>query len=209
LPAKRFTDTGVVDRVEHRLGQQPDRAHRRLQLVAHVGHEVPPGGLEAHGVGHVRGLDEGEPVAQRPHHGDDGGGLAAAHLQRGEVHLDVGRALEHLLAGRPGAGVGPAGADHAELGGPPVVQDDVAGAGEHGEPGPGRPEDALEELGQRRHPPAVRPGPGGPGAAAADQDTGPQPGGEGDGDQHDGRHCVHTGIVGSPTRADASSTGPE
>ena len=58
---------GVVGGVEHGLGEQPDRADRRLELVADVGHEVAAGGLQPHGVGRVGGLDHRVAVAERAH----------------------------------------------------------------------------------------------------------------------------------------------
>ena len=109
---------GVVRGVEHGLGQQPHRADGRLELVADVRDEVAPGGLQPHGVRAVGGLDHGEPVAEPADLPEHGGGLAATALQRRQVDLDrrsVGRAVRHLPAGRPGARIGDAAADDAEL----------------------------------------------------------------------------------------------
>ena len=98
-PADRL---GVVGGVVDGVGQQPDRAHRGLELVADVGDEVAPHQLDPALAGAVLGEHQHHPRPQRGHpHGDVSGrcvrarqhelGLAdlavAAHLahHRGEV----------------------------------------------------------------------------------------------------------------------------
>ena len=62
---------GVVGGVDDGVGEQLDGADRRLQLVAHVGHEVAPDRLHPAFAGPV--LDQGEHQlgAQRRHPGGD------------------------------------------------------------------------------------------------------------------------------------------
>ena len=107
---------GVVRGVEHGLGQQPHRADGRLQLVADVRDEVAPGGLQAHGVRAVGGLDHREPVAEpadlrRARRRAPGRGAPAATGRPRSATRS--RCRGHLPAGRPGARVGDAAADHA------------------------------------------------------------------------------------------------
>ena len=101
---------GVVRGVEHGLGQQPDRADGRLELVADVRDEVAPGRLQPHGVRAVGGLDDREPVAEPADLAEHGGGLAAAALQRRQVDL-------HQRPAR-GAGGRPAGTPCGRAGRP-------------------------------------------------------------------------------------------
>ena len=56
--ANRCTASGSSAASLHRLGQQPDRADRRLELVADVGDEVAAYGLDPALAGAV--LDQGE-----------------------------------------------------------------------------------------------------------------------------------------------------
>ena len=76
--ANRFTASGSSAASEHRLGQQPDRADRGLQLVAHVGHEVAAYRLDAALAGAVLDQRQHQPRAQRGHPGGDVAGRAAA-----------------------------------------------------------------------------------------------------------------------------------
>jgi hypothetical protein len=56
----------VVSGIQHRLGQQRHRSDRGLELVADVGHEVPPGRFQPDRVRFVGRVDHGEAVTQRP-----------------------------------------------------------------------------------------------------------------------------------------------
>ena len=64
---------GVVAGGEHGLGQQRQRAHRGLELVAHVRHEVAPDDVDAALLGEVVDEDEDRPGAE--------GGDADAQLE--------------------------------------------------------------------------------------------------------------------------------
>ena len=57
----------IVLRLVHGLGEQRQGADRGLQLVAHVGHEVAPGVVEALGLGDVVDEDQGRAVGHRGH----------------------------------------------------------------------------------------------------------------------------------------------
>ena len=70
---------GVVGGVEHGLGEQPDRTHGRLELVADVGHEVAAGGLQPHGVGACRWP---RPSCSRRRAGAPGASTAAGRRPR-------------------------------------------------------------------------------------------------------------------------------
>ena len=61
-PARRWRHLGV-GLGDQGLGQQPEGAHGGLELMAHVGHEVPPDLLEAAALRDV--LDQGDD-AERP-----------------------------------------------------------------------------------------------------------------------------------------------
>ena len=78
---------GVVGGVDDGVGEQLDRADRRLQLVAHVGHEVAPDRLDPALAGAV--LDQGEHQlgAQRRHPGGD-----VARRQPRALHEQLGLA---------------------------------------------------------------------------------------------------------------------
>ena len=136
----------VVLRLVHGLGQQGQRADRGLQLVAHVGHEVTPGMVEALGLGDVVHEDQRRSVG----HGGDPDPQADARLPApGPADREVpGRrlvggagALHHL--GDLG-GVDRAAADHPqglERGVRPddgVRGVDPDGGRASGPPGPGR-----------------------------------------------------------------------
>jgi len=56
---------GVVGSVADRLGEEPDRADRRLELVGDVGHEVAPDGLDAALPGAVLDQGQHQPRAER------------------------------------------------------------------------------------------------------------------------------------------------
>ena len=107
------------------LGQQPQRAHRRLELVADVGHEVAPDLLEPPGLGDV--LDQRDD-AQRPPAVVD---LAGAHLERApgrtvQVERALGRPLVPGVLEQLGhrlGGQGVAVAAHHERVGPAVAVD--------------------------------------------------------------------------------------
>ena len=90
-PARRWATSGSGSD-DQRLGQQAQRAHRRLELVADVGHEVAADLLEPAALRDV--LDERDDP-ERPAPVVD---LAGAHLQRApgravEVEGALGRAL--------------------------------------------------------------------------------------------------------------------
>ena len=132
---------------DERLGQQAERAHRRLELVADVGHEVAADLLEPAALRDV--LDERDD-AERPAAVVD---LAGPHLEGApgravEVERALGRTLvpgvlEHLGHRLGGQGIAVA-ADHQGVGaavavdhGPVLVaQDHALGEGVEGAPQP-------------------------------------------------------------------------
>ena len=69
--AKRSHGLGVVGRLADRLGQQVERADRRLELVADVGDEVAADGVDPALAGAVLDQDEHQPAAQRRDPGRD------------------------------------------------------------------------------------------------------------------------------------------
>ena len=198
---------GVVGGVEHGLGEQPDRADRRLELVADVGHEVAPGGLQAHRVGRVGRLDHRVAVAERAHAARArrrvGGRAGPAATGRRRPRCRGSRTSAHAAAAR---GVGLVVGDDAQLAG--------ARVGEHGHAAPvdddetlvGGGEDALQEIAQRAarrrgarrrdHPPTAAP-------PAADRDAHRERERR---DQHTD-HTGHGAIVGSPPRGNARRDG--
>ena len=119
--ALRHVGVGLRD---ERLGEEAQRPHRRLELVAHVGHEVAPDLLEPTPLRDV--LDERD-HPERPAAVID---LAGPHLQRAagrSVQVEgalgrplVPRVLEHLghRLGRQGVAVA---ADHQGVGAPVAV----------------------------------------------------------------------------------------
>ncbi len=109
---------------DQRLGQEAQRAHRRLELVAHVGHEVAADLLEPAALRDV--LDQRDD-AERPAPVVD---LAGAHLQRApgravEVEGALGRALVPGVLQDVGHRLGGQGvtvaADHQGVGAPVAV----------------------------------------------------------------------------------------
>src|SRR5262249_58147288 len=54
----------IIRGVQHRLRQQGHGPHRSLQLMADIGHEIPPRRLQTHRVGFVGGIDDGELIPQ-------------------------------------------------------------------------------------------------------------------------------------------------
>ena len=82
---------GVVGGVDDGVGEQLDRTDRRLQLVAHVGHEVAPDRLDPAFAGPVLDQCEHQLGAQRCHPGGDvpRGQSLATHDQLGLADLAV------------------------------------------------------------------------------------------------------------------------
>ena len=76
---------GVVGGVGDRLGEQPDRAHRGLELVAHVGHEVAAHGLDALLAGAVLDQREHQPRTE----GRDARGEGARRATGRCRHLEL------------------------------------------------------------------------------------------------------------------------
>ncbi len=119
---------------DERLGQQAERTHRRLELVAHVGHEVAPDLLEPAALRDV--LDQRD-HPERPTAVVD---LAGPHLQRPprravEIERALGRALvpgvlEHLGHRLGGQGVA-VPADHQGVGAPVAVDHGAVLVAEH------------------------------------------------------------------------------
>ena len=82
---------GVLGGLVDGLGEQPDRADRRLELVADVGHEVPADRLDPALPGAVLDQRQHQPGAQRGDPGGDGArrGQLAASGQLGLADLAV------------------------------------------------------------------------------------------------------------------------
>ena len=145
-PARRCATSASGSAIE-RLGQEAERADGRLELVAHVGHEVAADLLEPASLGDV--LNEGDDPERPPPVID----LARPHLQRApgrsvEVERALGRALvpgvlEQLGHRLRGQGVAVA-ADHERVGAPVAVdhaavlvaEDDALGQRVEGAPQP-------------------------------------------------------------------------
>ena len=122
-------DHGRVLLVGERLGQEPEGADGRLQLVAHVGYEVTPHGLEPLAVRYV--LDDGDAADRAVPVGEgDGADLEVAagravEVDGSRVRLAVlGGGLEDVADGLLGKGLGVAGA--GERLGEQVAVDDPA-----------------------------------------------------------------------------------
>lgn len=109
-PAREAGDRlGVVRGVHDGLGEQGERADRRLQLMADVGDEVAPDHLDAPGLGQVLDQQQHEAGAERGDPGGDRQGLAAAgaparkiqlHLPYLTVTAGVAGHVEHRLHGQ-------------------------------------------------------------------------------------------------------------
>lgn len=90
----------VVAGVGHGFGQQRQRPHRRLELVADVGHEVPADRLDAAVLGLVLGEDQDQPgTTQRGYPYREGGGIGP---ELADGHFDLGLADHTVAAHLPG-----------------------------------------------------------------------------------------------------------
>ena len=132
----------VVARVGDRLGQQLDRADRRLELVADVGDEVAAYGLDPALAGAVLDQGQHQPRAERRDPGGDvpGGRGRAVHQQLGLADLAVAAYLvdqpvelvgDQLGAAHQPEGVRRRGGLHDGVG----VVDDHRAAAQHAEHG--------------------------------------------------------------------------
>ena len=123
-PANRRTASGSSARVDHRLGEQRERADRGLELVADVGDEVAAYGLDPAGLGAV--LDQHQHQARRraARPGPARRCVAAPSGPRAQLELDLAdlavaadlrgparaaRRTSQPLARGPGRGRRPAG----------------------------------------------------------------------------------------------------
>ena len=139
---KRRTASGSSAASLDGVGQQPDRADRGLELVAHVGHEVAAHGLDPALAGAVLDERQHQPGAERgdPHGDVPGRRVGAGHHQLGLADLPVASDLAdqrgQLVGGQRGAThqrhrVRRGGGLQHDVG---VVDDDGAAA-EHGQHG--------------------------------------------------------------------------
>lgn len=80
---------GVVMGVHDGLGEEGQRADRRLELMADVRDEVAPYRLDAAGLGEVLHQEEDQPGAERRDTGGDREGLPAPGAAPGEVQFDL------------------------------------------------------------------------------------------------------------------------
>ena len=204
----------VVGRVRDRLGQQPDRAHRGLQLVADVGDEVAAHRLHPAFAGAVLDQREHQPGAQRRHPGGDvpRGHAGPRHQQLGLADLAVAAYLADQLgellgdqraAAHQPEGVRRRGGLQHRVG---VVDDDRAAAQHRQHGGHARRAPRAPPTGRTAVLLAVADGPRQHGAAG---DDGP------DQRREEGlRRRIHGSIVGrgppspSPARAPASECSP-
>lgn len=150
----------VVRGPHDRLGQQGQRTDGRLQLVAHIGDEVPPDGLDPPGLGEVLHQQQHQPRSQRRHPGGDGQGLAPPGAPPGQVQLHLPYLpvppglpghLQHGLDGEPSA------ADQSEGVGGGAGLDDGVGLVEDDRRGTQHRQDGVDPG--REHGLGVRGGP--------------------------------------------------
>ncbi len=135
-PGGETTDRGrIVGRLLHRLGQQGQRADRRLELVTDVGHEVPAGLLDPPGRRLVLGQQQHLLVGQRCDPDVEVGGRVPGPRQVEVLNLtallapDLADQVEDRGDGHPAAAYHPEGLRQARrLQHLVVGTDDRAGA---------------------------------------------------------------------------------
>ena len=214
-PADRLR---VVGRVQHRLGQQGQRADRRLQLVADVGDEVAADGLQPVRLGDV--VEQQRHVAALHQRGDPGadGDRLPAEPAAGVDDRVPGLAVAAGGPGQPAQVVDddPAAADHAHLPGGRVGQHHLVGRVEHHRRGAHHLQHPAGQRGRGRRRPRRRRRRSPPPAAAPpadqqerDENAGSRPDQQGGGDRHD-LHVTDRTVAGAPSRpvAGAARAGP-